>query len=99
MTVIGPLKLNVAVENWPLTVPFRITGYSWDSVNLISVSLEKNGHIGRGEAQGVYYKNETPASMVKQIESVRDRIEAGISRESLLDLLPLGGARCAVDCA
>jgi L-alanine-DL-glutamate epimerase-like enolase superfamily enzyme len=37
--------------------------------------------------------------MVKSIENVRDSIEAGIDRETLQNLLPLGGARNAVDCA
>jgi L-alanine-DL-glutamate epimerase-like enolase superfamily enzyme len=47
----------------------------------------------------VYYKGETPSSMLKQVEKVRERIEGGISRESLRELLPAGGARNAIDCA
>lgn len=99
MIDIGPLNLQVAIERWPLAIPFRITGYMWVAADLILVTLEKDGQVGRGEAMGVYYKNETPDSMVKQIELARNEIENGISRESLQRLLPRGGARCAVDCA
>lgn len=37
--------------------------------------------------------------MINQIESLRSRIEAGISRDSLQELLPPGGTRNAPDCA
>jgi L-Ala-D/L-Glu epimerase len=99
MSELGPLRLRVEVEHWPLVTPFRITGYTWETADLVVVTLQKDDHVGRGEAMGVYYKNETAASIVKQIEAVRKSIEAGISRESLQHLLPCGGARNALDCA
>jgi L-Ala-D/L-Glu epimerase len=95
----GPLKLHTEIEKWPLVAPFRISGYTWESVEVLLVRLEKEGHTGRGEAAGVYYKNDKPASMLKQIEAVRATIEAGISREAAQKLLPAGGARNALDCA
>jgi L-alanine-DL-glutamate epimerase-like enolase superfamily enzyme len=63
------------------------------------VTLEKDGQVGRGEAEGVYYKDDTPVSMIKEIEERRSLIEAGINRESVQKLLPPGGARNALDCA
>jgi L-Ala-D/L-Glu epimerase len=93
------LRLHAAVEQWPLAAPFRITGYTWDHVDVVAVTLEKDGHLGRGEGAGVYYRNDTPALMLRQIEAVRRKIEAGVSRESLQKLLPAGGARNALDCA
>ncbi len=96
---IESLTLSVEIERWPLVVPFRITGYMWEFVEVLVVSLEKDGHVGRGEAAGVYYKNDKPASMIKQIEALRKVIEAGISRDSVQELLSRGGARNALDCA
>jgi L-alanine-DL-glutamate epimerase-like enolase superfamily enzyme len=93
------LKLRVAVERWPLITPFRITGYSWHALDAVVVSLEKEGHVGRGEAAGVYYRQDTPELALKKIESLRATIEAGISRDLLQKLLPPGGARNALDCA
>jgi L-alanine-DL-glutamate epimerase-like enolase superfamily enzyme len=95
----GPLRLRTEMERWPLISPFRITGHVWDALDVLVVSLERDGHVGRGEAAGVYYKNDTPASMLNQIELLRATIEAGIGRESLQGLLPPGGARNALDCA
>ena len=96
----GSLTLNVAIENFALKEPFRITGQSMVDTNVVTVTLERDGHIGRGEASGVYYrKDDDPAGVARQIEAIRARIEAGIDRESLQRLLPTGGARNAVDCA
>lgn len=96
----GALALGVAIEKFPLEQPFHITGHTMTDANVVTVELEQDGHVGRGEASGVYYRQfDDVAGMVKQIEAVRARIEAGIDRESLQHLLPTGGARNAVDCA
>lgn len=95
----GPLRCLAEMERWPLIAPFRVTGFTREFVDVVTVTLEKDGLIGRGEATGVRYKNETAASMLQQIGLLRPTIEAGISRESLGSLMPPGGARNAVDCA
>jgi L-Ala-D/L-Glu epimerase len=94
------LTLRVAVEKFPLKEPFHITGYTMVDAEVVTVELEQDGHVGRGEASGVYYRkfDDAPSNM-KQIEAVRPRIEIGLDRESLQHLLPAGGARNAVDCA
>jgi L-alanine-DL-glutamate epimerase-like enolase superfamily enzyme len=96
---VGPLKLRTKVEHWPLTAPFRITGHTWEYLDVLSVTLESEGRIGRGEAAGVYYRDDAPPGMMRQIETVRARVETGITREKLQQLLPPGGARNALDCA
>lgn len=93
------LRLQVDVEQWSMTEPFHITGYTFTDIGTLTVSLHQDGMVGRGEASGVYYHHETPALMCEQIEACRERIEAGVTREQLLQLLPAGGARNAVDCA
>src|SRR5579863_6920884 len=94
-----PLTLRVDVEKWPLKAPFRITGHTMLDCELVVVTLIAGDLQGRGEAEGVYYRGDDVAAMVKNIEAVRPRIEAGIDRESLQQLLPPGGARNALDCA
>jgi L-alanine-DL-glutamate epimerase-like enolase superfamily enzyme len=96
---IDRLWLSAKIEKWPLKVPFRITGHTWKVLDVLLVTLEKDGYVGRGEAAGVYYRNDHVASMIEQVESLRESIEAGISRDSLQKILPAGGARNALDCA
>jgi L-alanine-DL-glutamate epimerase-like enolase superfamily enzyme len=91
--------LEIKTESWPFKTPFRISGYTFTAGEVITVTLTDEGFAGRGEASGVYYHNETPASLTAQIESMRDVIESGINREALQNVLPPGGARCAIDCA
>ena len=61
----GPLKFRAEAEQWPMAVPFRITGHVFTTIDVLVVSLEKDGHVGRGEGDGVYYRQETPASMLR----------------------------------
>ena len=92
-------SLRVAVERWPRARPFRITGHVSEAVDVVVVELGLREMIGRGEAAGVRYRNEDVASIVRQIESVREQIESGLSRQELQQTLPPGGARNALDCA
>jgi L-alanine-DL-glutamate epimerase-like enolase superfamily enzyme len=91
--------LSVAVEQWPMQTPFKITGYTFTSLDVVVVRLGDGAHEGRGEGAGVYYFQDTPARMAGQIEAVRGAVEAGIDRAGLARLLPAGGARNALDCA
>jgi len=93
------LSLSLRIERWPLAVPFHITGHVIDAAHLVSVTIDDGHHTGNGEASGVFYLGETPESIAAQIERMRASIEAGITRAQLLDLLPPGGARNAVDAA
>ena len=93
------MRLEIRTETWDYVTPFRITDYVFTAAELLVISLRDGELLGRGEAGGVYYHGETPASMASQIEAVRTRIEAGLDREALLELLPPGGARNAVDAA
>jgi L-Ala-D/L-Glu epimerase / N-acetyl-D-glutamate racemase len=95
----GPLSLQIEIEAWPLSSSFRIAGYTFEVIDVLLVTLGRGGHFGKGEAAGVYYRDDTPSSMATQIEALRPEIEAGISRESLQQSLPPGGARNALDCA
>jgi len=93
------VKLSIHTESWPAARPFRITGREWLSFESVVVELAEGGAIGRGEALGVFYSDETAASLAAQIEQVAERVEAGIDRAALAAVLPPGGARNAIDCA
>lgn len=93
------MKLGIHMERWPAMQPFRIANKVWNSFDSVVVELSDENRVGRGEALGVFYLNEHADLLAEQIESVRDRIAAGIDRVALQTLLPPGGARNALDCA
>lgn len=93
------MKLTVQKKSWPLREPFVIARATYTSSAVIIVELQDGQLIGRGEAAGVDYHGETPDSMLAQLEAVRSKIESGITRSELLKVLPIGGARNAVDAA
>ncbi len=91
--------VHARIERWPYLYPFRITGYEWTDAEVAVVEVRRRGMLGRGEACGVYYKNDTPERCVAQVEAIADEIARGAGRRELLALLPPGGARNALDCA
>ncbi len=93
------MKLAVHLERWPAIRPFRITGKVWTTFDSIVVELSRDGVVGRGEALGVYYHDETAETMLAEVERVEHKITAGLDRAGLQQLLPAGGARNAIDCA
>jgi L-Ala-D/L-Glu epimerase / N-acetyl-D-glutamate racemase len=92
-------ELSIQTRVWPLREPFVIARSSHTTCEVIIVQLAAGGHVGRGEAVGVDYHGETIDSMRAQIEGVRATIERGVDRGQLLDILPAGGARNALDAA
>ena len=93
------MDFSIHIADWELTQPFRISNYEWINSRCLVVQLTEDGFIGRGEAQGVFYLDETAESILEQAHAVAAVIREGISREDLQDLLPPGGARNAIDCA
>jgi L-alanine-DL-glutamate epimerase-like enolase superfamily enzyme len=99
MSTAIPVKMQVEVERLRLKSPFKISGYTFTEVPVAVVTLDSDKARGRGEAAGVYYLNDTPDQIVDTLEAHRATIENGIDRQQLTQLLPLGGARNALDCA
>lgn len=94
------MKVATKIVDWPLHQAFTIARETLNSIACIQVTLtDGDGYQGRGEAVGVDYAGETPASMVAQIEALGAQLDAGMTRAALQALLPAGGARNALDCA
>ena len=92
-------SISIHTESWLALIPFRISNHVWNDFPCVVCEIEQDGLVGRGEALGVYYLDETPELMAAQLEEIAPRIAAGADREQLLDLLPPGGARLAADAA
>ena len=92
-------NLKIELEEWPVAGEFRISTSSITKITVVMVTIHEGQHIGRGECRPYPKYDETPASVIAQIESISHNIEKGVSIESLQTLLPPGAARNAIDCA
>lgn len=92
-------SISISTESWPSIIPFRTASHTVDDFPCVICEIEQDDCVGRGEALGVYYFNESPESMAAQLEEVASDLSAGTDRQQLLDLLPPGGARFAADSA
>lgn len=86
-------------EQWQMRAPFHITGYVFTELDCLVVELAQDGCIGRGEAAGVYYLNDTVQSAIEQAAAIASELARGLDRSGLQQALPPGGARNAIDCA
>lgn len=93
------LKLDVSLTSRPLIRPFIISTGARTHQDIVQVTLSGEGCCGFGETPGVAYKGDRPAQILAQLESVRDHVEAGITRADLLEKLPACAARSALDAA
>ena len=93
------MDVSLHITDWELSQPFKIAGNEWINSRCLIVQLAVNGVVGRGEAQGVFYMDETAESIFEQVHAIAADLRNGVSREELQQLLPAGGARNAVDCA
>jgi len=82
-----------------LVSPVRITGKVFENMDVLVLSIEKDGRVGMGEACGLYYKNDTPGRMAEQVESIRSAFEMGFSRKSIQACSRREVRRNALDCA
>ncbi|WP_028968872.1 dipeptide epimerase [Sphingomonas sp. URHD0057] len=92
-------SLHYRVETHRLSAPFRISGFTFETSDVVVAELSDGEFTGRGEAAGVYYFGDDSDHIVAEIEAHRHAIEDGPDREDLRRLMPAGGARNAVDCA
>ena len=92
-------RLTVRLETWPLASAFRISRGAKTEAHVVVAEIADGPHNGRGEAVPYPRYDETPKGTRDEIESVRDSVENGLSREGLLAALPPGAARNALDCA
>ncbi len=93
------MKWDCQIEEWPLRVPFVISRRSCTTTEVVALTLKRGGISGRGEAAGINYKGETADSLKQEIDQFLAQFSGHLTRQALLDQLPAGGARNALDCA
>jgi L-alanine-DL-glutamate epimerase-like enolase superfamily enzyme len=91
------LQIDAREETWPLSKPFRISRGTRTEARVVVVIVTDGPHTGRGEGVPIRRYNQTPASVLAEIESIKSTPD--LNRQHLQKLLPPGAARNAVDCA
>jgi L-Ala-D/L-Glu epimerase len=94
------ISLATRLHQWELREPLATARDCVTHVPVLTVELKgRGGALGRAEAAGVDYDGETPASMAAQLASAEPHLHDSVTGEELLEMLPAGGARNALDCA
>ncbi|AMX92769.1 MULTISPECIES: N-acetyl-D-Glu racemase DgcA [Mesorhizobium] len=91
--------ISVEAERFPIAGTFTISRGSKTEAEVISCTISDGGHFGRGECVPYKRYGETIEGVREAIDAMRGRIADGISRSALLDAMPAGAARNALDCA
>ena len=91
--------LSVVEEHFPIDGAFTISRGSKTEAEVISCTITEGENSGRGECVPYRRYGETVESVRRQIETASAAISAGIDRNRLLEAMPSGAARNAVDCA
>ncbi|NQW12524.1 MAG: dipeptide epimerase [Alphaproteobacteria bacterium] len=94
-----PRVLTVARETWPIRGVFRISRGARTEAEVVVAAIADGGVTGRGECVPYARYGETVDSVIAQINGVVAAVAGGLDRLELLDVLPAGAARNAVDCA
>jgi L-Ala-D/L-Glu epimerase len=92
-------RLHIAVERFPIAGRFVISRGAKTEAVVVTATISDGVHRGRGECVPYARYGESVETVVAQIESIRDLIEAGLDRAALQSRLPHGAARNALDCA
>jgi L-alanine-DL-glutamate epimerase and related enzymes of enolase superfamily len=92
-------RLTAIGESFALARPFSISRGTKTAAEVVTVVLEQDGVIGRGECVPYARYGETVAGTIDEIEAQRARLESGAGRHDMLRWMKAGAARNAVDCA
>lgn len=92
------MLIEACVERWPVKGAFTISRGSKTHVDVVVCTISDGIYTGRGEATPIYYEGETAESCVLIIEAFA-RLHVQLDHRTLLDQMPRGAARNALDCA
>ena len=94
------IRATTLIEYWELIEAFATSRDSITHIPMLALTLTAaDGAVGRAEAAGVDYDGETPNSLAAQVAAISGQLSDNLTGAALVQLLPAGGARNAVDCA
>jgi L-alanine-DL-glutamate epimerase-like enolase superfamily enzyme len=94
-----PRHLDIQMNSFPISGTFTISRGSKTTAEVVTCTISEGGHRGHGECVPYRRYGEGIESVVAEIETNRQKIEAGMTRPDLMTTMMPGAARNAVDCA
>lgn len=92
--------ISAEVERWPVAGSFNISRGVKTHVDVVVCIVGDNRYNGRGEATAIYYHGETAEGCAQAIRDFGASSDGRLpSRQSLIEQMPRGAARNALDCA
>lgn len=92
-------EITARAEQFALERPFRIARGVKTAIEVVTVEIRDGDLVGRGEGVPYPRYGESAASALALVAGASAALAAGAGRQELLQLLPAGAARNAVDCA
>ena len=89
------MKVSAQLENWPIARPFTISRATKRTAEVVVATVTDGGFRGRGECVPYARYGETTRHVARMIEDYRGPFD----RDELVEILPAGAARNALDCA
>lgn len=93
------LELSARIESWPIRGSFTIARGSKREAVVVVATLTGGRHSGRGECVPYARYGATPQGVLAAILGMRGAMARGTARRELLEIMPPGAARNAIDCA
>lgn len=91
--------ISARCETFRLKKAFRISRSIRTTLDVVTVTIEADGHVGRGEATPNPRYGETVDDTLVAIREMSAAVLAGASRDEIADAMPGNPARNALDCA
>ncbi len=91
--------LSARIARFTTARPFVIARGSKTAVEVVVAEVSDGQHIGQGEGTPIYYRGDSAEAALAALAAMADAVAAGIGRADLLDAMPPGAARNALDSA
>ncbi len=92
------LTVSVTVERWPVAGSFIISRGAKNHVDVVRCEVSDGHHTGSAEATPIYYEGESAEKCAEEITRFAAE-HPDLDRAVLLQNMPRGAARNALDCA
>ena len=93
------LEITAKIVTFPIKQLFKIAYETKSLAETIEVRVSDGQFFGRGEAVPYRHYGETMASSLGQIDHLKANLKSELRPETIVNQLPAGSARNALDCA